>query len=168
MNRHYKMEDVGEIIAAFKDRFLDLTLFTDIIVGFCGETDDDFEKTKEWVRKYKPDKVNISKYSPRPGTKAFSLRNLDSRILTARSRELTTITDDIKQETKNQRIGKTEDVFISKYGKESGVLARTADYKPVVLNEAGLSPGMSAKIRIVEATPGYFIGELIEMIGKDE
>jgi len=168
MNRHYKPEDVGEIIAAFKDRFFDLTLFTDIIVGFCGETDSDFEKTAEWVRQYKPDKVNISKYSPRPGTKAFLLRNLDSRILTARSRELTTITDDIKQETKNQRIGKTEDVFISKYGKESGVLARTADYKPVVLNEEGLRPGMSAKIRIVEATPGYFIGELIEMIGKDK
>ncbi|MCL2549561.1 MAG: tRNA (N(6)-L-threonylcarbamoyladenosine(37)-C(2))-methylthiotransferase [Methanimicrococcus sp.] len=168
MSRHYTMNDVGEIISAFKDRFSDLTLFTDIIVGFCGETDEDFEKTAEWVRKYKPDKVNISKYSPRPGTKAFPLRNLDSRILTARSKELTKMTDGLKQETKNQRIGKTEDVFISKYGKESGVLARTADYKPVVLNEAGLNPGMSAKIKIVEATPGYFIGELIEIIGNNE
>lgn len=165
MNRHYSMADVGEIIAAFKERFPDLTLFTDIIVGFCGETDEDFEMTAEWVRKYKPDKVNISKYSPRPGTKAFSLRNLDSRVPTARSKMLTEITDSLKQETKNQRVGKTEVVFVSKYGKESGVLARTADYKPVVLNEPGLCPGMSAKIRIIEATPGYFIGELIEILG---
>ncbi|MDL2261330.1 MiaB/RimO family radical SAM methylthiotransferase [Methanimicrococcus sp. OttesenSCG-928-J09] len=164
MNRHYSMATVDEIIAAFKERFPDLTLFTDIIVGFCGETDSDFEKTIDWVQKYKPDKINISKYSPRPGTKAFPLRNLDSRILTARSKELTEVTDKLKQETKNQRIGKIEDVFISKYGKESGVLARTADYKPVVLNEAGLKPGMNARIKIVEATPGYFIGELIEIL----
>ncbi|WNY29413.1 tRNA-2-methylthio-N(6)-dimethylallyladenosine synthase [Methanimicrococcus stummii] len=161
MNRHYSMGDVDAVIAAFKDQFPDLTLFTDIIVGFCGETDSDFEKTIEWVQKYKPDKINISKYSPRPGTKAFPLRNLDSRILTARSRDLTEITDRLKQETKNERIGKVEDVFVSKYGKESGVLARTSDYKPVVLNEKGLKPGMTVKARIVEATPGYFIGELV-------
>ncbi len=164
MNRHYSMADVDTIIAAFKERFPDLTLFTDIIVGFCGETDSDFEKTVEWVQKYKPDKINISKYSPRPGTKAFTLRNLDSRILTARSRDLTEVTDRLKLETKNQRIGKTEEVFISKYGKESGVLARTADYKPVVLTEKGLKPGMSARVQIVEATPGYFIGRLIEIL----
>lgn len=164
MNRHYSMTDVDEIIAAFKERFPDLTLFTDIIVGFCGETDSDFDKTVEWVQKHKPDKINISKYSPRPGTKAFTLRNLDSRILAVRSRELTEVTDRLKLETKNGRIGKTENVFISKYGKESGVLARTADYKPVVLNEKGLKPGMTAKVQIVEATPGYFIGQLIEVI----
>ncbi|MDV0445494.1 tRNA-2-methylthio-N(6)-dimethylallyladenosine synthase [Methanimicrococcus sp. At1] len=162
MNRHYSMKDVDEIIAAFKERFPDLTLFTDIIVGFCGETDADFEETTDWVQKYKPDKINISKYSPRPGTKAFPMRNLDSRILTARSRELTELTDKLKQETKNERIGNIEDVFISKYGKESGVLARTADYKPVVLNEKGLKPGMTVKAKIVEATPGYFIGELVQ------
>lgn len=167
MNRHYKNSDVQDIIDAFKTRFPGLTLFTDIIVGFCGETDTDFEQTVDWVRRYKPDKVNISKYSPRPGTKAFPLRNLDSRILTARSKELTEITDALKQETKNQRLGQIEEVFISKYGKESGVLARTADYKPVVLNEPDLKPGMTAIVQIEEATPGYFIGKLIEIKSFD-
>ena len=161
MNRHYKMADVDSIIALFKAHFPDLTLFTDIIVGFCGESDEDFQKTVDWVLKYKPDKVNISKYSPRPGTKAFPLRNLDSRILTARSKELTDVTNRLKQETKNQRIGNAEEVFVSKFGKESGVLARTADYKPVVLNEAGLKPGMTVTVKIKEATPGYFIGECL-------
>lgn len=164
MNRHYSMNDVDDIITAFKSRFPDLTLFTDIIVGFCGETGPDFEKTVHWVQKYKPDKINISKYSPRPGTKAFPLRNLDSRILTARSRDLTEIADKLKLAAKNERVGKVENVFISKYGKESGVMARTADYKPVVLNEKELKPGMNAKIKIIEATPGYFIGELIEIL----
>ena len=162
MNRHYTMADVDMIISEFRHKFPDLTLFTDIIVGFSTETDEDFDLTVRWVQKYKPDKVNISKYSPRPGTKAFSLRKLDSRILTVRSKKLTEITNDLKLETKNQRLGNVEDVFISKYGKESGVLARTADYKPVVLNESGLKPGEYAEIKIIEATPGYFIGKLIK------
>jgi len=162
MNRHYKMSEVGEIISQFKSRFPNLTLFTDIIVGFFSETDADFDETVAWIQKYKPDKINISKYSPRPGTKAFPLRNLDSRILTARSKTLTEITTQIKQDTKNQRLGGIEEVFISKYGKESGVLARTADYKPVVLNEPGLKPGDYADVQIVEATPGYFIGKLLK------
>ena len=168
MNRHYKMSDVDEIISQFKNRFPNLTLFTDIIVGFCSETDADFDETVSWIQKHKPDKINISKYSPRPGTKAFPLRNLDSRILTARSKTLTEITTQIKQDTKNQRLGGVEEVFISKYGKESGVLARTADYKPVVLNEPGLKPGEYADVQIIEATPGYFIGKLIEKKMKRE
>ncbi|MDR0767605.1 MAG: tRNA (N(6)-L-threonylcarbamoyladenosine(37)-C(2))-methylthiotransferase, partial [Methanosarcinales archaeon] len=49
MDRHYSMNDVDIIIAAFKERFPDMTLFTDVIVGFCGETDSDFEKTIKWV-----------------------------------------------------------------------------------------------------------------------
>ncbi|MCL2141941.1 MAG: tRNA (N(6)-L-threonylcarbamoyladenosine(37)-C(2))-methylthiotransferase [Methanimicrococcus sp.] len=162
MNRHYTMDDADKIISAFKERFSDLTLFTDIIVGFCGETESDFSKTVDWVLKYKPDKINISKYSPRPGTKAFQLRNLDSRILTARSKKLTEITDSMKQLSKNERIGKIEDVFVSKYGKESGVLARTADYKPIVLNESYLKPGDTVRAKIVEATPGYFIGVVVD------
>ena len=158
MDRQYTMADAGKIISAFKDRFSDLTLFTDVIVGFCGETEEDFSKTADWVLKYRPDKVNISKYSPRPGTRAFEFRNLDSRILAARSKKLTEMTDLVKQTSKNERVGKTEEVFVSKYGKESGVLARTADYKPVVLNEPDLKPGDTVCATITGATPGYFIG----------
>ncbi|WNY25410.1 tRNA (N(6)-L-threonylcarbamoyladenosine(37)-C(2))-methylthiotransferase [Methanolapillus millepedarum] len=161
MNRRHKMVDVDFIIQTFQERFPDLTLFTDVIVGFCGESDDDFQKTVDWVKKYRPAKVNISKYSPRPGTKAFGLRNLDSRILTQRSKLLSEITDQIKLEDKNKRIGKIENVFVSKYGKESGVMARTDDYKPVVINQTDLKPGDMATVRIVDATPGYFIGELV-------
>ncbi|WP_338099327.1 tRNA (N(6)-L-threonylcarbamoyladenosine(37)-C(2))-methylthiotransferase [Methanolapillus africanus] len=162
MNRRHKMDDVDLIIQTFQERFPDLTLFTDIIVGFCGETDDDFQQTVDWIKKYRPAKVNISKYSPRPGTKAFSLRNLDSRILTERSKILSEITDEIKLEDKNKRVGKVENIFVSKYGKESGVMARTDDYKPVIVNNTDLKPGDTAKVRIIDATPGYFIGELVE------
>ncbi|WNY27514.1 tRNA (N(6)-L-threonylcarbamoyladenosine(37)-C(2))-methylthiotransferase [Methanolapillus ohkumae] len=161
MNRNHKMSDVDLIIRTFSDRFPDLTLFTDIITGFCGETEDDFSKTVDWVKTYRPDKVNISKYSPRPGTKAYDLRNLDSRIMVERSKILSEITDRIKLEDKNKRIGRIENIFVSKYGKESGVLARTDDYKPVIVNNTNLKPGDTAKVKIVDATPGYFIGELV-------
>ncbi|TFH05581.1 MAG: tRNA (N(6)-L-threonylcarbamoyladenosine(37)-C(2))-methylthiotransferase, partial [Methanosarcina sp.] len=85
MNRLHKMDAVDTIITKFRARFEDLSLFTDIIVGFCDETDEDSEETIEWVKKYRPEKINISRYSPRPHTKAFSFRNLDSRISVQRS-----------------------------------------------------------------------------------
>ena len=158
MNRRHKMSDTAMIIERFREAFPDMNLFTDIIVGFCGETDEDFEMTMEWVRHFRPDKVNISRYSPRPGTKAFALRNLDSRILAERSKRLTALTSEIKLDSKKKMIGKTVQVFVSKYARQSGVMTRTEDYKPVVVNGTDLKPGETALIRITEATPGYFIG----------
>ncbi len=71
MNRLHKMDSVNEIITKFRARFEDLSLFTDIIVGFCDETDEDFEETIEWVKKYRPEKINISRYSPPPAYKGI-------------------------------------------------------------------------------------------------
>lgn len=158
MNRMHKTDDVETIINKFRSKFPDIDLFTDIIVGFCEETDEDFIKTAEWVKKFRPDKVNISKYSPRPGTKAYPLKNLDSRIVKSRSAELTRIADEIKLESKEKMIGKNVYVFISKYAKQKGVLARTDNYRPVIIRKTDLKPGQSALVKITEATPGYFIG----------
>jgi len=161
MNRNHKMEDVEKIINSFRKEFPDIDFFTDIIVGFPGETDEDFEKTKEWIKKLKPDKVNISRYSPRPKTKAFDMRKLDSRIVKKRSVELTEIVDEIKLESKEKMIGKSVNVFVSKYAKQKGVLARTENYRPVIIKDTKLKPGDKTTVKITEATPGYFIGKEI-------
>ena len=74
MNRLHKMDSVDTIITKFRSRFEDISLFTDIIVGFCDETEDDFRETVEWVEKYRPEKVNISRYSPSPAHESFFLQ----------------------------------------------------------------------------------------------
>ena len=161
MNRLHKMDAVDAIITKFRARFEDLSLFTDIIVGFCDETDDDFKETVEWVQKYRPEKVNISRYSPRPHTKAFSFRNLDSRISVQRSHELHKVCEQIKIKSKQAIIGWKGRVFVSKYTEMGDVLTRTDSYRPVVISGSNLRPGQYADVEIVSAKPGYFLGKLI-------
>ncbi|WP_292381091.1 tRNA (N(6)-L-threonylcarbamoyladenosine(37)-C(2))-methylthiotransferase [Methanosarcina sp. UBA289] len=162
MNRLHKMDAVDKIINTFSARFDDLSLFTDIIVGFCDETDEDFKETVEWVQKYRPEKINISRYSPRPHTKAFSYRNLDSRILVQRSHELHKVCEQVKLGSKQAIIGWEGRVFVSKYTEMGDVLTRTDAYRPVVIRGSNLKPGQYADVEIVAAKPGYFLGKLLK------
>lgn len=161
MNRLHKMDSLDTIITKFRSRFEDLSLFTDIIVGFCDETEDDFRETVEWVEKYRPEKVNISRYSPRSHTKAFSFRNLDSRISVQRSHELHKVCEQIKLESKQEMIGWKGRAFVSKYTEMGDVLTRTDSYRPVVISGSNLKLGQYANVEIVVAKPGYFLGKLI-------
>lgn len=160
MNRLHKMDAVDEIITKFHSRFEDLSLFTDIIVGFCDETDEDFEETIEWVKKYRPEKVNISRYSPRPHTKAFSFRNLDSRIPVQRSHNLHKVCEQIKLESKQEMVGWKGRAFVSKYTELGDVLTRTDSYRPVVISGFDLKPGEYVEVEITDAKPGYFLGKI--------
>jgi MiaB-like tRNA modifying enzyme len=162
MNRLHKMESVDTIITKFRSRFEDLSLFTDIIVGFCDETDADSQETIEWVRKYRPEKVNISRYSPRPHTKAFFFRNLDSRISVQRSHDLHKVCEQIKLGSKQAMIGWKGRAFVSKYTEMGDVLTRTDSYRPVVISDSNLKPGQYVDVEIVSAKPGYFLGKLVE------
>jgi tRNA A37 methylthiotransferase MiaB len=155
------MDAVDNIITKFRSRFDDLSLFTDIIVGFCGETEEDFKETVEWLKKYRPEKVNISRYSPRPHTKAFSFRNLDSRLSVQRSHELHRVCERIKLESKQEMIGWNGRAFVSKYTEMGDVLTRTDSYRPVVIGGSNLRPGQYVNVKIVAAKPGYFLGKLI-------
>ena len=161
MNRLHKMDSVDTIITKFRARFEDFSLFTDIIVGFCDETDEDFEETIEWVKKYCPEKVNISRYSPRPHTKAFSFRNLDSRILVQRSHNLHKVCEQIKLKSKQEMIGWKGRAFVSKYTEMGDVLTRTDSYRPVVISGSDLKPGEYANVEIMSAKPGYFMGKIV-------
>ncbi len=161
MNRFHSIEEANLVINSFRDRFDDLTLFTDIIVGFPGEKDVDFLKTIKWVRDYMPEKVNISRYTPRPHTKALEYRNIDSRIVAQRSNELHDVCEKVKVSVRNSMIGWQGRVFISKEAKLKGLMARTASYKPVVIPESSAVPGSSCDVEIFDATPGYFLGRVI-------
>ncbi|AEH60702.1 MiaB-like tRNA modifying enzyme [Methanosalsum zhilinae DSM 4017] len=161
MNRNHSMKDVEDIISRFRYRFGDLTLFTDIIVGFPYETDDDFNKSVEWIKEYCPDKINISRYTPRPGTPAFNYRNIDSRIVAKRSKTLHKACEEVKIESKRKMIGWKGEAFISMEAKFEGFMARTQSYKPVVIKDDNISPGDICTIEVIDVMPGYFIGKTV-------
>jgi MiaB-like tRNA modifying enzyme len=161
MNRYHSISEANTIIEAFRERFSDMTIFTDIIAGYPGETDRDFEKTLEWTKEWKPEKVNISRFTPRPHTKAWNMRKIDSRIIVKRSNELHEVCEAVKLASRDGMIGKEVEVFLSKPAKQKGMMARTASYKPVVIPECDQQPGITCMVYIYDATPGYFLGRII-------
>ncbi len=160
MNRSHTISEANSIINDFRSHFPGLTLFTDIIVGYPGETDEDFNKTVEWVKEYRPEKVNISRFTPRPHTKAWGLRKIDSRIIVNRSNELHEVCETVKLSSRDAMKGKEVDVLISKKAKQRGMMGRTGSYKPVVIPGCEMEPGLMCSVHIYDATAGYFLGRL--------
>jgi len=88
MKRGYTVKDFVEIVEKFRAAIPDIYLFTDIIVGFPTETEEDFQATVNLIKQIKPNKVNISKFGARPRTEAAKMKQLDVKIINARSKLL--------------------------------------------------------------------------------
>lgn len=88
MRRGYTVEDFENIFKQFKKDIPDISITTDIIVGFPGETEDDFKKTIELIQQIKPNKVNISRFGARPNTDAAKMEQVPVNVINERSKEL--------------------------------------------------------------------------------
>ena len=85
MNRPYKIASVKQNLENLRKKFPNLTISTDIITGFPGETEEDFKKSYELIEWLQPEILNISKFTIRPGTAAKHMKQLDSHIIKTRS-----------------------------------------------------------------------------------
>ncbi len=89
MNRHYDREKYISLIKKIKEEIPECSITTDIIVGFPGETDEEFEETYEFLKRIALSKTHIFKYSPRKGTKAADMPNqIDGKVKDERSKKL--------------------------------------------------------------------------------
>ena len=94
MNRRYTIEQFEEVVKILRRAFSDVILTTDIIVGFPGETDEEFEDTYKFLKKIKFYKMHIFKYSKRNGTKAAVMKNqIKPEIQEVRSKRLIELSD---------------------------------------------------------------------------
>ena len=91
MSRPYLISDIAENLKILRKEFPFLTLSTDIICGFPEETEDDFAKTIDLIRWLKPEILNISQFTARPGTKAKYMKQVNSRVIKERSSRLSKI-----------------------------------------------------------------------------
>ncbi len=88
MNRGYTVKDFVGIVERFRKAIPDIYLSTDVIAGFPGETEEDFQETVKLLKTIKPSKVNISKFGARPGTEAAKMKQIDVKTINERSRVL--------------------------------------------------------------------------------
>ena len=88
MKRGHSVKDFIDIVKLFRKSIPNISIATDIIVGYPTETEQDFKKTLNIIKQIKPEILNISKFSSRPSTEAQKLKQLDSKIILRRSQEL--------------------------------------------------------------------------------
>lgn len=112
MNRKYTTKDVAEIIERLGKYYNDVILTTDIIVGFPGETDEEFNQTYEFLQQAKLYKMHVFQYSPRKGTRAASMPNqVDGNIKEARSKKLIELSNKNQLEYNENLVGQNVEVL---------------------------------------------------------
>ena len=112
MNRKYNTTDIKEIIERLRKYYDDVILTTDIIVGFPGETEEEFNETYEFLKKVKLYKMHVFQYSPRKGTRAASMSNqVNGNIKEARSKMLIEMSNENQLYYNKNLVGKKVEVL---------------------------------------------------------
>ena len=163
MKRGYTQKKYLEKVSIIKNTNQDISITTDVIVGFPGETDEDFEATLDVINKVMFDSIFMYKFSPRPGTVADTMSTsfVDKSIIDNRFDTLKNIQTSISEKQLSRFIGTNLEVLVdgpSKYNKlrSSG---RTDSNHIVILNEL-VKPNTIIKCKITSNTPFVLYGEI--------
>lgn len=112
MNRRYTTKEFKEIVERLRNTYKDVMLTTDIIVGFPGETEEEFSETYKFLKDIKFYKMHIFKYSPRKGTKAAEMKEqVNGNIKEERSKKLIELSDENEKEYNEKYIGKEVEIL---------------------------------------------------------
>jgi MiaB/RimO family radical SAM methylthiotransferase len=136
-----------------------ITISTDVIVGFPGETKADFEKTLALLGRAKPDVVNISRFGKRPGTAASLMKpQVQESEKKERSRKISSFCKDLFLEKNKKLVGKEFDALVSEKAGNGFFTARTDCYRPVLVKSCF---GKFVRVRITKAYSNFFEGEIV-------
>lgn len=161
MNRKYTINDFYNIIKKFRDKYPNITISTDIIVGFPSETDEQFKKSIKLINEIKPDITNITRFSARPLTKAKKMSGrIPTEIVKKRSKIITEITKKVSEENNKKYIGKEFLILITEKGKNNSSVGRTSSYKPVVV-KGQVELGKFIYVEVISAKQTHLVARLI-------
>jgi len=141
MGRGYTVESYLDLVAQLRRARPGLALSTDLIVGFPGESEDDFQRTLDLVREVRFGTVFAFKYSPRPGTAAPRLDGaVDPEVAGERLQRLFAVQDQIQREINESLVGETFDAVVTGWGKQPGTQTGRTPCHRIVHFPAGDEP----------------------------
>jgi len=158
MKRGHTVETFRNVVRKFRDKFDSFTISTDIIVGYPTETQEDFEKTIELLDETRPDIVNLSRYSKRPGTEAAEMVQIDVLEVKKRSKRVSELVNDISLENNKKWIGWKGEVLFDE-NLDGQIKGRNFAYKPIFVNGI-FEIGQTHMVQVVDATNHSLIGEI--------
>ena len=153
MKRPYLISDIAEKLKILRKEFPFLTISTDIICGFPGETEDDFAKTIDLIKWLNPEILNISKFTPRPGTKAKDMEQINSRVIKERSIRLSKLFRESLNDINKDWIGWEGKVLLLHEGsKPNQAFGRNFAYKNIFIDDSKSPFGDFISVQIYKVT----------------
>ncbi len=162
MNRHYTSAEYAEIVNNIRTVFDNPSITTDVMVGFAGETDEEFKKSLDFVKSIGFAKVHIFPYSRRKGTAADRYPDqLSPEIKKARAAEMARVTDITSRNFFDSQIGRTEKVLIETRNKNGRYEGYTMNYTPVLVDtdESNINKVVDVLIESVDGE--YCMGKIL-------
>ncbi|TFG22497.1 MAG: tRNA (N(6)-L-threonylcarbamoyladenosine(37)-C(2))-methylthiotransferase [Promethearchaeota archaeon] len=149
MNRDYDIRVIKNKLQSIKDKFPTLSISTDIICGFPGESEEDFGETMDFIRWLRPDILNISKFTARPGTKAKLMKQVDSREIKERSIRLSRLfRDSLRDINKHWENWQGKILLLHEGDKQYQAFGRNFAYKNVFLDKFNGAYGNFVKVKV--------------------
>ncbi len=162
MNRKHTGESYVRLIARIRAARPDLLLSGDFIVGFPGETDQDFEDTMQLVRDVHYGQAYSFKYSTRPGTPAAEKPQLPEDVMNDRLQRLQALLREQQQATQAAMVGREVKVLFEKAGREQGQMIGKSEYLHAVYADAPMDViGQVRRVKVVQDSPNSLKGELL-------
>ncbi|MBU1136115.1 MAG: tRNA (N(6)-L-threonylcarbamoyladenosine(37)-C(2))-methylthiotransferase [Nanoarchaeota archaeon] len=160
MNRKYKIKEAELIIKKFREQIPNLSLATDLIAAFPGETESDFKQTLNLVQKIQPDTVNVSRFWAMQPTQASKLKQIPVELSKQRAIELKKLHKEILKQKNQKFIGWTGKILVNEF-KNKKFKARNNSYKMITLESDKDILGKFVNVKIKATEKNHFIGEVL-------
>ncbi|MFP4590115.1 MAG: tRNA (N(6)-L-threonylcarbamoyladenosine(37)-C(2))-methylthiotransferase [Halobacteriales archaeon] len=160
MRRQHTVEEFRAVVDTFDARLESWTLATDLIVGFPTETEADFAASLDLLRTVRPERINITRFSKRPGTDAAAMAGLGGTVKKERSRAMTDLKHAILAEVHADLVGRERPVLAVEPGRGDSLRCRDDAYHLIVLpNAVGVAVGDRLRVRVTDAEATYALAE---------
>ncbi|MFC7231520.1 tRNA (N(6)-L-threonylcarbamoyladenosine(37)-C(2))-methylthiotransferase [Saliphagus sp. GCM10025308] len=165
MRRQHQVSEYLEVVETFDEALGYWTLSTDFIVGFPTETDHDHEQSMALLRETRPEKINVTRFSKRPGTDAAEMKGLGGTIKKERSKAMSELKLEIVGAAYEEMVGETrENALVVEEGTGDSVKCRDSAYRQLIVRNAseyGLEPGQFVDLEVTSANTVYAFAEPI-------
>ena len=163
MNRKYTTDQYFGIVEGLRRHFPEVAITTDIMVGFPGETDEEFTKTCQFAEKVAFADAHIFQYSPRPGTPAATFENqVLPEVKEQRSKKIMEICASSKKKFMERFLGETHEVLFEQAVSGGYFEGKTANYQNVLVKTSEDLAGEYKNVKLLEIQGENFIGEITE------
>ncbi|GAA0645654.1 tRNA (N(6)-L-threonylcarbamoyladenosine(37)-C(2))-methylthiotransferase [Salarchaeum japonicum] len=158
MRRQHRVEQYLDIVETFDDYLGEWTLSTDFIVGFPTEEPADHEMSMALLRETRPEKINVTRFSKRPGTDAADMKGLGGQVKKDRSSEMTDAKMEVVGEAYESMVGTERDVLVTEHGTGDSVKCYDGAYRQIIVQNASehdLEPGDFATVEVTGHSTVY-------------